>query len=78
MFDKFADFLTKIGDQLDWDKQVEEPWFFDYDTCGDGKVTLQPKGEGKPIEILPVTDTWTKLPFENYLKSNKEPYEVIE
>lgn len=76
-FDKFADFLTEAGKQLEWSSQVEEPWFFDYEMCGGGKVTLQPKGDGKPIEILPVDESWTKLSFENYLSKNKEPYEVI-
>jgi len=76
-FDEFADFLTKVGEQLEWVSQTEEPWFFDYEFCGSGKVTLQPKGDGKPIEILPVEESWTKLSFENYLIKDKEPYEII-
>ena len=74
-FDIFASFVSAVGNQLGWDVEIDNPWFNDYESCGDGKVVLS-SGE-KPIEVLPVRRDRLSNSFEEYLKSNTDPYVVI-
>lgn len=75
-FDKFADFFKKVSERLGWKIEIENPWFLEYELCGDGKVVLS-TGQGVPIEVLPVTTESLESSFKNYLRSEKDPYEVI-
>lgn len=75
-FDKFGDFFKKVNEKLNWNLKVENPWFFDFETSGDGKVVLS-TNKGVPIEVLPVREDSLSGSFENYLKSEKDPYEIL-
>ncbi len=75
-FDKFSDFFRKVNEKLNWEIKVENPWFFDFETSGDGKVVLS-TNKGVPIEVLPVREDGLSGSFENYLKSERDPYEVL-
>ncbi len=72
-FDKFALFVSKVGESLGWGVEVVRPWFNDYEMCGDGKVVLH-TGSKKPIEVLPVRDDYISGSFEEYLKRDTEPH----
>ncbi len=75
-FDKFADFFKKVNKKLEWKMEIESPWFMDYETAGDGKVILS-ANQGVPIEILPTREDCLHSSFKEYLKSERNPYEVI-
>ncbi|MDD4938512.1 MAG: hypothetical protein PHX34_05930 [Candidatus Shapirobacteria bacterium] len=76
-FDKFAKFIGDISDELGWKIETENPWFFEHEHCGDGKVTLLPGGNEKPIEVLPVRQSSLNGSFEGYLKSETDPYVIL-
>ena len=75
-FDKFSGFLKKVNEELSWDLEIKNPWFFDFETCGDGKVILS-TDKGAPIEILPVREDRLSGSFQNYLESEKDSFEVL-
>ncbi|HWS48594.1 MAG TPA: hypothetical protein VN174_00905 [Candidatus Methanoperedens sp.] len=74
-FDKFAEFISTIGKDLEWGVKIEKPWFDDYESSGDGKVVLLP--QGKPIEVLPVREDRLFSSFEEFLSKETEPYFVL-
>jgi hypothetical protein len=76
-FDKFAKFIGNISEQLDWGIEIENPWFFEHEHCGDGKIVLSPNKGSKPIEVLPVRQDNLLGSFEEYLKSDIDPYIVL-
>ncbi len=75
-FDKFSGFLKKVNKKLNWNLEVENPWFFDYETGGDGKVIFSTEN-GTPIEVLPVRNDCLRGSFQDYLKSQKDPFEIL-
>jgi len=74
-FDAFASFVCDVAQNLDWESEIEKPWFFDFETCGDGKVILHPSG--KPIEVLPVRQDRITNSFEDYQKLETDPFWVL-
>ena len=75
-FDNLAVFLGKVNDKLGWKMDVVNPWFMDYEFAGDGKIVLS-ANNGVPIEVLPVREECLGNSFEDFLKSEREPYEVV-
>jgi hypothetical protein len=67
-FAKFAQFITSVGNKLNWDVKVNPPWFKDYMYSFDGSVNLIPP-TGVPLEILSVG--------KNSLKNNSRPSVVL-
>jgi hypothetical protein len=67
-FAKFTQFITSIGNKLNWDVKVNPPWFMDYECSFDGSVNLIPP-TGVPLEILSVG--------KNPLKSDSRPSVVL-
>ncbi len=76
-FNLISDFISETNQQLGWGMAVEEPWFQEYELCGDGKITLTPPNGDKPIEILPVRKDRLFGSFEDYLEKDTEPQVVI-
>lgn len=76
-FDIFAEFIQKTCKQLNWKNEIKEPWFSDFEFCGDGKVVLFPGKDSKPIEILPVRQDRLSGSFDQYLKSDINPNMVL-
>ena len=75
-FDKFSDFFRKVSEKLNWKIETENPWFYDFESAGDGKVILS-SDKGVPIEVLPVREDRISGSFENFLKSENNPHEVL-
>jgi hypothetical protein len=77
-FDEFAIFFKKVNEKLGWKMEVEEPWFQDYEVCGDGKIILF-SDKGVPIEVLPTREDILKSSFQEFLENDKNnnPSEII-
>jgi len=76
-FNVFSDFISEVNQRLGWGIEIEEPWFFDYESCGDGKITLYPLIGNKPIEVLPVRKDQLFKSFEEYLQKDTDSYIVL-
>jgi hypothetical protein len=74
-FDAFASFISDVAKKLDWQSEKEDPYFYEYSNCWNGKVILQTNK--KPIEVMPVFKNRLSTSFENYRKTEINPIEVI-
>jgi hypothetical protein len=74
-FDVFAAFVQDAVKNLNWEIEIEKPWFNEPESSGDGKVILLT--EQTPIEVLPVRQDQISNSFEDYKKNETNPFVEI-